>query len=72
MATIKPINYTIQERMNARLLSAGSKTIDGVVESNSPRVDRVNVYCYAIDEYGYDILEVDERYVDEVKGKFGV
>ncbi|MGL6175121.1 MAG: hypothetical protein ACRC1P_11000 [Cellulosilyticaceae bacterium] len=55
-------------RANARLLSAGRYTIDEVVPENS----RVDVYLYAIATYGFDLGEVDARYVVEVEKELGI
>lgn len=53
--------YSIQVRANARLLSAGRKTIEDIHEE-----DRVKVYVYAILHYEYSIDNVQEKYKEAV------
>lgn len=55
-------------RANARLLSAGRKTIDEV----TPEESRVDCYVYAIATYDYKLEEVDARYMEGVKTELGI
>lgn len=60
--------YSAVTKANARLLSAGRKTIWEV----TPEADRVDVYVYAISNYGYDIISVDPKYMSEVRLELGI
>lgn len=55
-------------RANARLLSAGRKTIDEV----TPESTRVDTYVYAIGTYEYQLQDVDIRYIEAVKKELGI
>lgn len=54
-------SYSPVVKCNARLLSAGRKTIEEIHEE-----DRVNVYVYAILHYDYSIDSVQEKYKEAV------
>lgn len=58
---IDTIQYPVQVKANARLLSAGRKTIEEIHDK-----DRVNVYAYAILHYEYSIDNVQEKYKEAV------
>lgn len=53
--------YSVTTKCNARLLSAGRKTIDEI-----PEDERIDVYVYAVQKYGFPLDNVEERYIDQV------
>lgn len=60
--------YSPVVKCNARLLSAGRKTIDEV----TPEESRVDCYVYAIATYDYKLEDVDSRYMDSVRTELGI